>query len=691
VDAAYNVTFSASGGTEPYEFHVTVGVLPPELTLTAAGILSGTPASPGSHSIRVQAVDATGCHGERDLQLTVCGDITLDPATLPLAHQAEPYSVTLSATNGVDPYAFTVTAGTLPSGLTLSPAGVISGTAAAPGTFTVQVTATDALGCEGERDYSLTVCGAITLGPPTLAEGYVGIPYSETITASGGTTPYGFAVTQGLMAPGTTLSSGGLITGTPTTAGDFTFEVTATDAAGCSGTRSFELKVCGGIAVSPGELEDGVVDVPYSETLTASGGTPPYTFTQTTGALPPGVTLSSTGTISGTPTTPGDYEFGVDVYDNGGCFTHHIYPFKIKCPDIIVSPTSIPNPVLKTFYSVTFSATGGTPPYTYDIHPIATLPGGLSLHSSGSMSGTPTTEGPFTFTVRATDSRGCRGSRQYSVTVSCPTIVVDPLSLVDGTEGVVYSQTLTASGGSPPYNFVASGGGLPPGLALSGSGDLSGTPTAPGTYTFTISAISKNDCPGSREYTINIAAGCPEITISPASLPPGAVGVSYSTTLTGAAGTPPYSFSTSGGLPPGLTLSTSGLLSGVPTTDGSYTFEVVVSDANGCLGSKSYDLLIAPPSGIDGPIPTVFIMEAPSPNPGQGPMRRFSFALPTSARVAIDVFDIRGRRVARREPAEFSAGRQTVSWLLPLKPGAYVVRMTTSAGATAQRRLVQLQ
>ncbi len=275
---------------------------------------------------------------------------------------------------------------------------------------------------------------------------------------------------------------------------------------------------------------------------------------------------------------------GIVNADNAGKCT------STRCSAITLNPATLPAAGIGTSYNQSLTAIGGTSPYTFAITN-GSLPPGLSLNSSsGQISGTATTAGTFNFGITATDASGCPGSRSYSITVTCPTITVSPSSLPDGTRSVSYNQTISASGTPGPFTFSVPSGALPPGLSLSFSGELSGTPTTTGTFNFTVAATAAT-CSGSRGYTVTIT--CATITVSPSSLATGTTGVSYNQAIS-ASGTPgPFTFSvTSGALPPGLSLSSStGQLSGTPTTAGSFNFTVAATDT-GCSGSRSYTLTI---------------------------------------------------------------------------------------------------
>lgn len=455
----------------------------------------------------------------------ICPVVTVNPATLPNGAIGSLYSQTVTATGGNAPYTFTLSSGALPSGLTLdSMTGIISGTPSAAGTFTFTVTATDVNGCPGSRAYTIIItnpgCPVITVNPATLPPGIIGTPYSQTVSATGGAAPYTFAISAGALPNGLMLNgSNGIISGTPTTAGQFNFTVTATDANGCQGSRPYSIvipviPVCPFILVNPPTLPDGVIGTPYNQTITASGGNEPYTFAVTAGALPPGLILNPTsGIISGTPTTAGQFDFTITATDADGCPGLRAYSIVIPiipvCPFITVNPPTLPAGVIGTPYSQTITATGGVAPYTFAVTGGA-LPNGLTLDpTSGIISGTPTTAGQFNFIITATDANDCPGSRAYLLVIPvvpvCPFITVNPVTLPTPIFGQFYSQTITATGGVPPYVFTVSTGALPNGLTLNANtGVISGVPAAVGPYSFVIIATDANACPGIRAYAFDI-------------------------------------------------------------------------------------------------------------------------------------------------------------------------------------------
>ncbi len=602
VGAPYSQTLTASGGQSPYNYSLFLGSLPPGLNLSASGAITGTPTTAGSYGFTARVGDANNCFGNRVYTIVIapaCPAITITPIVLPLPLTGEPYSATLNATGGSGSYTFAVVANSLPPGLTLSPArGEISGRPTTTGVYSFQIQATGSNGCTGTRSYTMTVsCGTISVTPATLPGGAVGTPYSQSITASGTRPPYNTPLYTGALPPGLSLNTFGTILGTPTTAGNYNFSVRVTDGNSCFTDKPYSINVtCQTITINPATMPSGTVGTAYSQVFSASGGTAPYSFGTQASALPPGLTLNTNGTLSGTPTTAGSYSFIMRGNDANGCFGERSYTLVISnptCPTITINPATLPTGTTGAAYSQTLSSTGGTAPYQFNLFS-GTLPTGLTLTSAGLLSGTPTAAGSYNFIVRTRDANDCIGLRNYTVVVNCPTITINPPGILSGRVGEAYSWSFNASGGQSPYTYSVSSA-LPAGLAFSPPNTISGTPTAAGNYNITARATDANGCFGERNYTLIIRnLPCPTITINPATLPAGTVGVAYSQTFSATGGTAPYSFDWLPTLPPGLSFNANGTLSGTPTTPGSYSFVVGASDANECFGERRYTVIINP-------------------------------------------------------------------------------------------------
>lgn len=177
---------------------------------------------------------------------------------------------------------------------------------------------------------TVVACQPVTVNPATLPAGTLGVFYSQNLSAVGSVGPYSFAVTAGALPDGLTLTSGGLLSGTPTTVDVAAFTVTATASTACTGNRAYNLTIdCPPVNIAPVSLPNGSVGSPYNQQLTASGGTAPHTFVVQTGSLPGNVSLSPAGLLSGTPDGPGLFNFTVLASSNESCTGDRAYAITV--------------------------------------------------------------------------------------------------------------------------------------------------------------------------------------------------------------------------------------------------------------------------------------------------------------------------------------------------------------------------
>ena len=683
VGAIYNDVLAASGGTTPYTWSVASGALPLGLSLTSGGIITGTPTATGTSTFTLQVTAMGG------LFSTAPFSMTINPTpTPPAITTANPlfggdvgtfYSEMLTAFGGTTPYTWSVPSGTLPPGLSLSSGGLISGIPTATGTanFTLQVTGGN--GAFSTTPFSLTISPAGSLLNGSFETGnfssWITTDFSDPfvplqVRANGYSPGYGLfssTATDGVDSatsgfdgngPGTIQMAQDILVpaSAPLLAFDFragwdmldyggstlarTFTVTVQpngggatlltsvqltaqpgtknlDTGPLSGTLNLSayagthIRICFNLNVpethtgpaffeldnvrmlssappvitSTSPLPGGTVGTAYNQTLTVSGGGSPYTWSLASGTLPAGLSLSSAGVISGTPSAVGTANFIAKVTaGNGQSDTQALSLTIAPPPPVITSSLSVPG-TSGAFFSYQITATNS--PTSYGA---TNLPTGLTLDtSSGIISGTTNWYGPNPVTISATNSGGT-GSAVMTITLQlAPTITNGPPPIA--TFNMPYSFTYTASGYPVPV-FSAAPGTLPPGLSISPLGVISGTPTATGTYPVTVYAGNNGGSAPPQSFSL-LVQQAPSITNGP---PPTATfNVPYNFTYT-SGGYPAPSFSVnSGALPNGLSLSSAGGISGTPLATGTFTGTVVASNGAIPNATQPFSIHVLPP------------------------------------------------------------------------------------------------
>ncbi len=604
-----NATAVAFGGTAAAMF-----VINSDTQITA----TSPPGTAGSADVTVISPGGTSSITPAD-QFIYKSPLTFGPSVLANATANQAYTTTIGASGGSGSYSFSLASGsTLPAGLSLSSSGVLGPLPTTAGSFSFTIMASDNTigGLTGSQQFTLKVNPAsiLTLSPATLTPGTAGSSYGPvTLSVTGGFGSYSFALARGSTLPAGLSFTGGVLSGTPKSAGTFAFTLTATDSSNQSltGNVKYSLKVNPALTLSPTSLATATVGNPFNVQLTATGGSGKnYSFTAS--GLPSGLKLSSTGLLSGTPTTAAGSPFPVTVTvaDSNVSAISKSYSLTVDAT-LGISPALLSVATMGNKYSTQLTATGGSGKlYSFTA---TGLPSWLKLSSTGLLSGTPPagTNSPVSFSVTITDSIKATGTSSYTLTVDSA-LTLSPNSLPVATVDNPFYVSLTAGGGSGTgYTFTATVSGKPlpswlkllltpgPSIAV-----LSGMPTTASSTPLQVTVTDSNKGTISHAYTLTVN---PALVIKPVTLPVATVGDLFRTQLTATGGSGKgYSF-TASSLPSWLTLVQMGhmangtlifFLQGTPTsptaTGTPLQFTIAVTDSNGATGSQTYNLTVNP-------------------------------------------------------------------------------------------------
>ena len=511
---------------------------------------------------------------------------------------------------------------------------VTFGATAATG-FTVnsatQITATAPTG-SGTVDVRVTTAGGTSATSAADQFTYVGAPTVTGVSptsgpASGGTTvtitgtgfaaaPGAGAVKFGATVANYTINSNTQITATAPAGGAGTVDVTVTTVGGTSGISAADrytyLPAPTVTSISPtaGPTAGGTT-VTITGTGFAGAGATSVTFGATAAA---GFTVNSATSITATAPSRSAGTVDVRVTTAGGISATSAadqYTY-VAAPTVTsISPTV--GPVTGgTTVIITGANFSGATAVTFG----ATAATGYTVNSATQITATaPAGAGTVDVRVTTTGGTSATSVADRFTYQSAPTILISPSALPGWVVGASYSQTIAASGGVAPYSYAVTAGALPAGWTLSPAGALTGTPTAGGTFNFTVTATDSSTGAGapysaSRAYSLTVAA--PTITIAPTTLPAGIMGDAYSQTIAAANGTAPYTFAlVAGAMPAGVSLSSAGVLAGTPSVSGTFNFTLSATDSS--TGAGPFDGARAYTWTVGAPAPTV---TGVSPNRG---------------------------------------------------------------------------
>jgi uncharacterized protein YhjY with autotransporter beta-barrel domain len=419
LNSAWTQTLTASGGSAPYTW-TAIG-LPAGITLdSTTGVLSGTPTATGSFTLRAIATDSNNASGTVNYTLNVS-------EALPIA-RAVAATVSANSSNNTLPLALS---GGVATAVNIANAPA-HGTATASGTA---ITYTPNPGYSGSDSFTYnatnsagssanaTVLLTITATPLTFTPAggsfpaaTVGSAWSQTVAVSGGTSPYTYSASS--LPAGITLNgASGVFSGTPTLAGNYSFQVTATDSAGSGSTVSYTLSVNEAVPVASAVMASvGAGSSDNAITLSIAGT---VTSVAVIRQASHGTAIAAGTRIRYTPVSnyTGSDSFTYTATNASGTSQEASVSLNVAAATLVMVPSSgaLPEGTVGKAYLQRFSASGGAAPYRWQQS--GTLPQGLTF-ANGELQGTPTTGGSASFTLTATDANGETTKAAYSLAIN---------------------------------------------------------------------------------------------------------------------------------------------------------------------------------------------------------------------------------------------------------------------------------
>ncbi|HJQ26003.1 MAG TPA: putative Ig domain-containing protein [Blastocatellia bacterium] len=488
IDSLYSQSLIASGGTPPYRWSLKdgSGSLPPGLVFNPTGLVGGTPTTEGTYAFTVQVTDAASATSQKDFTITitrVSANLNASFASQEVPARLEPgqsfAAVIRFINSGAQPWILStlylrsqnptdngvwggnivpIYGDSVVPGDTLE-ARFFAFAPRTPGVYDFQWQLyQDGQGYFGQMSTNVRITVGdgvppLAISSAATAEAVQGQSFTMPLAATGGTSPYTWTVTAGVLPQGLSLNrDSGLLAGLPIATGTATCTVTVSDAQSRRADQVMTITVHAPptppLDLTTAQLVAGQQGVGYNQSLAAAGGKPPYTWSIADGSLPAGLALNATsGSISGTPNVSGTFNITVAVADAEAHAVRKALTLTVNAPALTMQLATLVEATLGQAFSYLPAAAGGRQPYSWAITAGA-LPAGLTLNAaSGAISGTPTAAGSFavTVTVRDADGRSAGGSLTIKVTDPATVPAITNVKYKGGKKLMVFGERFNAA------------------------------------------------------------------------------------------------------------------------------------------------------------------------------------------------------------------------------------------------------
>jgi hypothetical protein len=559
--------------------------LPSNLSISNSGLISGTPAAAGSYTIGVTATNSAGASAVETFVLNVATRPVVTAINAQNGVVGTALSIQASASNSPTSFA----ASGLPIGVSISASGLISGTpvVGSAGPYTVGVTASNSAGTSAVVSFTLTIANPV-VRPVVSAipnqSGTAGSTFNYQVTAIN--TPASFAATG--LPTGISISNSGLISGTTNSTGSFSVSITASNTAGTSTPVAFTLTI-GAQVVKPvmNVIADQNAVAGAAVSIQASAINNPTGYSAT--GLPSGISInSSTGLITGSSSVAGAYNVVVNASNSaGGSVVGEPFVLTLYTRPVV---NAVSNLTLTAGTPMTpLQVTAGTAPgTTASSFSASGLPANLSMNSAGLISGTPATSGDYVVGVTASNLAGTSAVVNFTIRVNAPvrTPVMSAIPDLSATTGTAFSYQAAAS--NTPTSFSATG--LPTGISINSAGLISGTTNVAGSYNVNVTASNSAGTSTPEAFVLTVAANIPAPVLTNIPDQAGTATTQFSYTVT--ATNSPKSFRATG-LPTGISINNSGVISGITSDTGSFSVSVIATNDTGDSAPEVFSLFIA--------------------------------------------------------------------------------------------------